>query len=314
MLYDNEDTNLSNRLTLLGEYKISSKHKDLEDNGRSILFALDMAYDIDIYFKKYMKTDSILKELLLTIANGPMSDQNINKKYLRFKEYIMAVLIKNLYNMICGLHDNRKIKFKISPTIILDSCILSDIVRFNYTFNPISEISSLLQCTLTGPGGFKKESVPDHLKDLDNSYKGFFCSADTPDRDGCGVVLNIPPGTEIDVNGGFSKPSSINCSYPITQIPFVKNDDPTRLQMSSSQQKQTIILEDSDHPFIKTNNADAYLKYSTYYNVAKYDGKVIYKDDLCLIVKYDNDEKLFESKKREKLFWIIILEQAVLLC
>ena len=34
------------------------------------------------------------------------------------------------------------------------------IVRFSFPVNPVSEIAQMCQCTLTGPGGFKKDIVP----------------------------------------------------------------------------------------------------------------------------------------------------------
>ena len=70
---------------------------------------------------------------------------------------------------------------------------------------------------------------------------------------------------------------------------FLQNNDSARVQMHDSQVKQAICLINPEHPFIRTGLEEQYLPYSSYLYVAKDDGKVIYKDDIIMIVKYKDN-------------------------
>lgn len=272
----------------LGEYKTSANNVDKLPIGKYIKFCFKKAYDVDIFTQDHMTHNCILLELLQAIHDGEKSDTELDNKRIRFKEYILSELVKIVYDMVCTLHSTNKIKFKITQSIVTDKCNVSDIVHFNFPLNPVSEIASLLQCSLTGPGGFKKENVPAHMKNLDDSHYGKICPADTPDRDGCGVILNMVPGVKISNNGKFESESEIVCSYPITFTPFMQNDDQTRLQMASSQLKQTLLLENASPAMVKTGCESNYLNFSTFQNIAKMAGSVIHKDDNILVVLYDD--------------------------
>ncbi len=285
-----EKYNQSELLQELGEYRVSNINYDKEKKGKSIIFAIKSSYDIDFYTKKFMKNDCPILEIIQSLSEGQRSDTDLKNKRIRFSEYILMEVIRNVYDMICNLNYNRKIKFKISQSIIMDLCNVSEIIHFNFPYNPIGEVSSLMQCSLTGPGAFKKETVPNHLKNLNNSQHGKICPADTPDRDGCGVILNMVPGIKINKIGKFNKSSKIVCSYPITKTPFMQNDDGTRLQMASSQMKQALLLENPEKTNILTEVSDNYLKYTTFQHKADVNGIVIYKSDKFLVLT-NEDEK-----------------------
>lgn len=283
--------NTSNELIeKLGDYRTSASNVDRAKKGNSILFAIKKAIDVDIFTKRFMKTNSVIFELLKSLDGGHSSDNDLKNKRIRFSEYIMSDLVSTVYDMICTLNYSSKTRFKISQSIIMDPCNLSDIVHFNFNYNPTGEIASFLQCSLTGPGGFKKESVPVHLRNIDESHFGRICPADTPDRDGCGVVLNMVPGVKLEENGKFSEEiSPIPCSYTINYTPFVQNNDQTRLQMASSQTKQSLMLVNPEKPFVKSGVENKYLEYTTFKHVARFDGKVIHKDNKFILVQYKND-------------------------
>lgn len=268
----------------------SSIKNDEDKKGKSILFSLKSAFEIDYFNQSYMKTNSFMFETLQALSDGIRSDTDLKNKRVRLSEYILSPLIRKVYDMIISYY-NHKYRFKIPKTIILEKCNVSDIIHYNFSINPVAEIASMCQLSLTGPGGFKKNNVPTHLRALDNSHFGFICPADTPDRDGCGVILNMTPTIHLDKNGGFEYPDDeIIISYPISLTPFLANDDQTRLQMSSNQMKQTIILKNSEPPIIKSGVEDAYLDNSTFIFRAKEDGIVIYVDTKRMIVKYDSGE------------------------
>ena len=286
----NKETKL---IELLGAYRTSNiSASDDYKKGKSILFALKTACEVDEFSKPFMKTNSPILEILYAISEGTRSDTDLAKKRIRFSEYILSELVKTIYDMLCILNDDKRVKFKIPTTILLDACNVSSIVHHNFPYNPIGEVSSLLQCTLIGPGSFNKENVPTHLKNIDESHNGIICPADTPDRDGCGVILNMCSNVKLDENGNFKdgKENEINCSYPITLTPYLANDDQTRLQMASGQMRQSILLENASKPFVKSGSEGNFFEYSSFKQVAKYNGEVAFKSNDYIIVKYDNNE------------------------
>jgi len=274
----------------------STVKNDEEKKGNSFIFSLKSAYEIDIFTKKFMKTDSIIFEILNAIQEGTRSDTDLNNKRIRFSEYLLAPLIRKLYDMILTIRNTTKnSNFKIPQNILIENCNVSEfenakIVRFNLAVNPVGELASFMQCTLTGLGGLQKHNVPPHLRTIDDSQLGYICPADTPDRDGCGVLLNMNSSVDIDKDGKFRKPSESNVtSYPIALTPFLKNDDPTRLQMASNQIKQAILLEKSEIPMIKSGVEKAFLEKSTFLHRARSNGSVVYSNADLMIVIYDDD-------------------------
>lgn len=72
--------------------------------------------------------------------------------------------------------------------------------------------------------------------------------------------------------------------------PFNSHNDVVRIQLSCNHARQSLPLINAEIPFIRTGFEEEYLNYSSFLYIAKYDGKVIYKDELIMIVKYI-DEK-----------------------
>jgi len=71
-------------------------------------------------------------------------------------------------------------------------------------------------------------------------------------------------------------------------IPFIEHDDPTRCQMADSQMRQSLILENPDSPLISTGYEN--VEHIEYYMFkAKHDGKVLFKNNKIVILKYDDD-------------------------
>jgi DNA-directed RNA polymerase beta subunit len=292
-LYNKNNSN--QLLEILGEYRPSTNIIDNSKKANSILFSIRESVKIDFFTKKFMKYECPLLDMLYVLKHGEISDTDLKNKRIRFSEYILSDLLSTVYDMICTLNYSSKVRFKISQSIIMDTCNVSDIIHYNFVYNPLGEIASFLQCSVTGPGGFRKDNVPFHLRNLDNSHFGKVCPADTPDRDGCGVILNLVPGVKLDDDGNFVGESELVTSYCINYVPFVKNDDQTRLQMSSNQLKQSLLLTDAERPAIKTGVESTYLDKTTFKNVAPQSGKVVYITDKILLVQYK--DSTFESFK-----------------
>jgi len=292
------------RLVQLGSY-FSKIHNDEEKKGNHIKFSLTKAANVDIFSKRFFKTNSIVFELLRAYIDGPRSDVNVSNKRIRFSEYILAPLAKKMYDMVMTINNTGKPDYKIPQSILLEECNINQLIHFNNSINPVSELASLFQCSLVGTGAFKKESVPAHLKDLNDSQFGHICSADTPDRDGCGVILNMTPTTKLNLLGKFitdDKSEEVVTSYPISLVPFLQNDDQTRLQMSSNQQKQAILLKESQIPMIKSGIEDNYLEEGSFLYKAEHDGTVVEVNDNLMIVFYDkeNEGKVIRTSYRDE--------------
>lgn len=267
----------------------SSNNIDRIKRGQSVLFSFESALNVDFFSKEFFSTDSIIFEILNAIYEGEKKDTNIKRKRVRFSEYVLAPLVRKVYDMVLTLYNSKKVKFQIPQSILIDNCNVSEIIHYNFPINPIGEISSMCQISLTGPGGFKKNNVPAHLRDLDPSQLGYICGADTPDRDGCGVVLNMVPTVKINELGEFGDPDTeIITSYPISNVPFLEHDDQIRLQMASNQMKQSLFIKESTKPLIKSGIEDSYLDRSTFLVKAEEDGKVTHIDSNIMIVTYNN--------------------------
>jgi len=305
------------KIDLVGSYfmsKISEKTK----KGEDVIFSLKTAYDIDNFSKKFYYTDSILLEILSNLDDRVLfkrgcGDTDLRNKRLRMSEYILSPLIKKVYDFMLSVHKNHKDKFQIPQNVILESCNASSgehknsvahIIHYNFPINPVGEVASLLQTSLVGPGGFKKDNVPPHLRNLNDTQMGILCPSDTPDRDGCGVVNNLVPTAKIneDLTFDFQSDKKLVTSFPITLVPFMQNDDATRLQMASSQIKQSIFVKGSEKPLVRTGLEDAYIDKTTFCHVAKDDGLVLYVDEEYMIIVYDDAEpyevEMFEINYR----------------
>lgn len=288
------------RIEEVGSYFETAAGFDPVKKGKSVLFSLKSAYEVDFFSREFLHTNSLTFELLNAIYEGQKPDTDIRRKRVRFLEYILSPLVRKVYDMLLTLHNSKKIKFQIPQTVVLDDCNVSDIVHFNLAVNPVSEIASFCQMTLTGPGGFKKDNVPAPLRNLDISQFGYICGADTPDRDGCGVVLNAVPTIDVDERGCFGEADTeVITSFPISLVPFCEHDDPIRLQMASNQMKQSLLLENPSKPYVKSGVEDCFMDNTTFLYKAKDVGIVVHLDDNFMIVKYNNGESdIFEISYR----------------
>lgn len=273
----------------LGDY-FSTNPGDQVKKGEGVVFSIKTSYEVDTFIHSLFETNSILFEIIKSLFDGIRSDTDVGGKRIRFTEYILSPLVKKIYDMLLTLKNNPRVKFQIPQTILFDSANKSDIVRFSFPVNPVSEIAQMCQCTLTGPGGFKKDNVPGHLRNLHESQFGKICPADTPDRSGCGVTLNMIPVIDLDDSGKFaSSNNDIVTSYPIALTPFLEHDDQTRLQMASNQAKQSILLKNSQIPYIKSGVEKCYHDHGTFMEVAKQDGKVIHLSKAIMMVAYEDE-------------------------
>jgi len=264
-----------------------------KSKGEDVLYALDLIPKVDPITSKFLHTDSLIEELLWAMQAGDIDDTEFTNKRVRCFEYmIFAKLSKIVFDLCFSNRTARHPKFNISSTQILSECNVSDIVQFDFSINPIEELTKLSRISLLGPGGFKRENIPRHLRDITPSMYGRICPVDTPDRDNCGVLQNMIPNVKLDENLRF-EPEFLQkqpISIPVSMVPFLEHDDQTRLQMSSSQMRQSILLKEFDHPMIRSGCEHLYTKHTQFVKIAKKDGEVVHIDTKYLIVTYTDGE------------------------
>lgn len=278
----------------VGRIFITNKSSTNEKlKGENILYALDLAYECDIEISKFFITDNILDELEYVLKNNEtLSDTDILNRRLRFREYYITSYFSNvIFNLCMTNKDKKKPKFNINSKQLISDANVSDIIQYDFSLNPIDELSKLSRTTILGPGGFARDKTPKDLRDIDESMFGRICAIDTPDRENCGILLSLLPNVDLDENLKFTEKQleEESISNTVSMVPFLQNDDQTRLQMSSSQMRQSIMLESFDTPMIQSGNEILYGNYSNFIKIAKKDGEVVYSDNNYLMVKYDDN-------------------------
>ena len=264
-----------------------------KSKGEDILYAIDLIPKVDIITSKFFHTDSLLEEILYAIKTVDVDDTLYTNKRVRCFEYMIAAKISKIIFDLCFANRTaRQPKFNINSTQILSECNVSDIIQFDFSINPIEELTKLSRISLLGPGGFKRENIPKHLRDICPTMFGRICPVDTPDRDNCGVLQNLIPNVHLDQDLKFSQEfcEKQPISIPVSMTPFLKHDDQTRLQMASSQMRQSIMLKEFDSPLIGSGCEGLYTDYTQFIKRAKHDGEVVHIDKEYLIVVYSNGE------------------------
>lgn len=260
--------------------------------GEDYLYALDLILKVDPYIKSFIIEDTIMDELIDIIETGRRFDDTdfINKRIRCIEYMVIAKVSKSVFDLCMANRTSTTPKFNINSTQILSECNVSDIVQFDFSINPIDEITKLSRTSLVGPGGFKRENVPSHLRDISQSMFGRMCPIDTPDRDNCGVLQNLLVNTNFDERLKFTEDfmPKLPISAAVSMIPFIDHDDGTRGQMAASQARQGIMLKDFDVPLIKSGCESLYTKFTQFVKIAKDSGEVVYMDKKWLIVRYDS--------------------------
>jgi hypothetical protein len=279
--------------------KFYSKY-DPSSKGADVVYSLSLILKTDIMSAKFFKTGDVLAEIIDVIKSGGLDDTDYLNKRIRCFEYmILSKISKVVFDLCIASRKTKNVKFSTSSSQILSDCNVSDIVQFDFSINPIDEITKLSRTSLIGPGGFNRENVPKHLRDISESMFGRVCPVDTPDRENCGVLQDLVANVNLDENMKFSSLLSEPISMPVSMVPFLEHDDQTRLQMASSQMRQSIALVKFEPAMIQSGCEGLYTDKTQFLKRAKRDGEVLYYDNRYLIVVYeDKSLDLFELPYR----------------
>lgn len=268
-------------------------HYDHRTKGEDFVYALDLVLKVDVMSKKFFKTNSILEEIVDVLKNGGYDDTDVRNKRIRCFEYaILSKIAKSIFDLCTSNRNARTVKFSTNSKQIITDCNVSDIVQFDFSINPIEELTKLSRISILGPGGFNRDNVPKYLRDISPSMFGRICAVDTPDRDNCGILQNLLPNVKLDENMRFTEEDLKEqpISIPVAMVPFLENNDQTRLQMSSSQMRQAIMLADFERANIQSGCEGLYTDYTQFIKRARKNGQIVYKDSSKIIVVYDDKD------------------------
>lgn len=276
---------------------------DYRIKGEDLVYGLDLILKTDVMSARFFTTGTVLGDLLEVIKINDIDDTDfINKRIRCFEYLILSKVSKAVFDLCMSNRTSKQIKFNINSSQILSDCNVSNIIQFDFAINPIEELTMLSRTSLVGPGGFNRENVPYYLRDIQPSMFGRVCPVDTPDRENCGILQSLLPNVDLDENLKFTERASVDTpiSIPVTMVPFLKNDDQTRLQMASSQMRQSIMLFNFDQPLIKTGCEGLYTDHTQFIKRAKKDGEIIFADtDYIMIAYNDGDFDLINVSLRK---------------
>lgn len=273
--------------------KFVAKNYDLKTKGEDFLYSLEIIPKVDIMTARFFHTESIIDELIYAMRIQNFDDTDFKNKRLRCFEYvILAPVAKAIFDLCMSARNSKNVKFKVNSKQIISACNVSDIVQFDFSINPIEDLTKLSRVSILGPGGFKRDNVPKYLRDINDTMFGRLCPVDTPDRENCGILQNLLVNTKLEDNLKFSEERATEqpISIPVSFVPFCEHDDQTRLQMASSQARQAIMLHNFDEPMIKSGCEGLYTDYTSFVKRARKNGEVIYLDSKKVIIIYDDKD------------------------
>ena len=260
--------------------------------GNDIVYSLELILKVDIFTRKFLETNSVLEDILIALKRGEAPDTLLPNKRIRCFEYVIySKICKIIFDMCLSNRDVRKPKFNTNTKQLISESNVSEIVQFDFSINPIDKLTKLGRASLLGPGGFKRENIPRHLRDIYPTMFGRMCPVDTPDRENCGVLQNLIPNVPLDEDMRFTDEycEKQPISIPVSFTPFCEHDDQTRLQMASSQMRQAILLKKFDKPIIQSGCEHLYTKYTDFIKIASKSGQVLYLNDQYMVVLYDDE-------------------------
>lgn len=270
--------------------------------GNDIIYSLDLIPKIDIFTREFLETGSVLEDIMVALKRGEVDDTRLQNKRIRCFEYVIySNVCKIIFDMCLSNRETKKPKFNTNTKQLITASNVSDIVQFDFSINPIDKLTKLSRISLLGPGGFKRENIPRHLRDIYPSMFGRMCPVDTPDRENCGVLQNLIPNVPLDANMRFTDDvcEKQPISIPVAFTPFCEHDDQTRLQMASAQMRQAILLKKFDKPLIQSGSEHLYTKYSDFIKIAPKNGEVLYANDKHMVVLYDDESgDIFDISNR----------------
>ena len=265
---------------------------------------------IDNHTKEILLTNNqptnlpdIFKYVIPNIINGYYQARNdLSKLRVRSFEIIYSI-VKKIYALAYSrykgeyLIGNKNVQLIFNSRKLMSMILTSSIVQNLEYVNPIEQVEMLNRVTYTGDGGIDKNAALLEMRGLNDSYYGNIDPVDTPQSGSIGMVQHLSNGITYTDKFGHIKIRKIDdntktglLSGAGALIPFIENNEPTRIIMASNQMKQAISIEGAEPPAVATGYESIISNYcnSTFITRSEYDGVIEKVTDKEIIVRYNN--------------------------
>ncbi len=256
--------------------------------------------------------DQIMKYMASKVVEGFVILRNdLSNERIRNSEIIAQLLQNQVHTAYTTykeqlLAGNENAKFEVPPTKVMTEFVNSEIVANMEYANPVEEMSVMTRVSPVGSniGGIPdKRAVGSVGRDVSDTYFGNIDPLDTPEGDNIGIIQHLSVDAVITSTRGIFQKKPINdkeyagtLSTSTCLIPFVANDDGTRVMFGANQARQSLPLKNPEPPLIQSgyesiltrNLSDNFVK------KAKCDGVVtaITKKEITLKCKDGKTEKI----------------------
>ncbi len=239
----------------------------------------------------------ILLYMIYATMDASVSEENdISMKRLRNHEIISILLFKNINSSL--LAHATKIKSNIS---IPKDCIINDLLMgesesqfqmVQQDYNPLFYASSKTKVTYKGLDGIK--NVNNNIRNLHPSMMCLIDPVDTSENASVGETQHLTIDAKID--NIFGKLNYSNCnglSITTSILPFHKSNDGNRVQMSDTQIKQSLPLQNSERPLVSTGFESLVSRLTSGIFIVRsnVDGEVVEVNEKMIIIQDDKKKK-----------------------
>ena len=288
----------------------------LEERGFGVMHLKELETLRDLFLDPI--TVDVLKDFgepteylpLLLRANEMLTDfhhPDINDPtYSRIRGYdrVPGMMYKALSEAVrtYRFKHSAKSKIELDPYKVWNACLQDSTVKICEEVNPIMDLKEVEGVTFSGADGLARESVPQKMREFHTGDMGLISEA-TVDSSDVATNIYLTPGAKLkSLRGGVDMSRQANklsqlLSTSSQLTPFVKHDDPKRINFINVQNSHVIPAVGYQQPIIRTKY-DYVMPYrvsSMFCVMAEQDGVVLSRNDVNIAIKYkDGTEKAYQ--------------------
>lgn len=240
-------------------YKIKTNLENIVDPvARQVLMNQELPIDLD-RIMKYMAQKVVIG---YTQARNDLSNQRIRNSEVLVhlaQKQILAAYTNFKEQVLAG---NKNAKFQIVPTKVRSDFINSEIAVSMEYGNPLEEMATLSKVSPVGKsiGGIPgKEAVQMEARSVHDSYFGNIDPLDTPEGPNIGITQQLTVDSYITSARGLIKvkPKKNNeasgiLSTSTALIPFIENNEGSRIIMAANQSRQILPIKNPEPPIVQS--------------------------------------------------------------
>jgi len=247
----------------------------------------------------------IYKFIIPKLMEGYFQARNdISKMRVRSTE-IIPMAIKQVFDLAYSRYNgetklrNKAVKLEIDQNRIMSDILTSALTQTAEYVNPLEQISTITRVTYRGVGGIDAKAELLEMRGVHPEYFGNIDPIDTPQSSAIGMVQNLTNGANFRTKYGHLVSKKIDDNLktgmlsPTTSlIPFIENNEPTRMIMASNQMKQSLPIIYNEVPAVQTGYESFIANYCSgeFIVTAEGSGKVIEVSDNKIKIQYKTGE------------------------